>query len=258
MLHHPGINPDDLAAAIQRQIGLGDLDFRTRLLIRDSIQALEQVWGGERLRRWIEQTPAYREILIIMTQELGSAGFPFLIQQLKQFMDSTKSEAILQLLRELGLSVGQPTKLAIGGSVALILANYLSRQTQNIAIVDTLPASLRSQHELLDDIANRYRLRLTHFQSHYLPSGWDSRLKSLGRFGKLDVFLVDEYDIALGKFFSRRTKDRDDLRVLASQLDKSILVDRLANSAAALLGEASLRQNAMDNWYIIYGQALPA
>lgn len=50
-------------------------------------------------------------------------------------------------------------------------------------------------------------MALNHFQSHYLPAGRPDRVRSLGRFGKLDVFLVDVYDVLLSKLFSDRNKD---------------------------------------------------
>jgi hypothetical protein len=80
----------------------------------------------------------------------------------------------------------------------------------------------------------------------------------VGRFGKMNVFAVDEYDVAISKFFSNREKDRDDLRVLGSQLDKGILAERLQSSGTALLKEANLRAQARDNWWIVFGEALPA
>jgi hypothetical protein len=104
----------------------------------------------------------------------------------------------------------------------------------------------------------RYRLRLAHFQSHYLPSGWDQRVHSLGTFGRLQVFLVDVYDVFLSKLFSRREKDRDDLRVLAPQLDKEILTRRLRETAAPLSSDPNLRPSAEQNWYILFGEPLPS
>ena len=57
VLGRPQIDPDALAAAIVRAVLRGDLDFRTRLLIRDALEALlrrnaEQNWyvlSGEKL-----------------------------------------------------------------------------------------------------------------------------------------------------------------------------------------------------------------
>lgn len=163
----------------------------------------------------------------------------------------------LHVFRELGASLHQPATIVIGGSMSLILNKRLSRRTEDINVVDEIPAGIRVQHQLLANLIARYALRLAHFRSHYLPTGWDTRVKSLGRFGSLDVPLVDELDIAIGKLFSSREKDRDDLRVLAGQIDKQAFVDRLRLAGQSHLAEPALRQNAEKNWYILYGEPLP-
>ena len=40
----------------------------------------------------------------------------------------------------------------VGGSIALILPGYRERATTDIDVVDELPAEIRSQHALLDDL----------------------------------------------------------------------------------------------------------
>ena len=121
-----------------------------------------------------------------------------------------------------------------------------------------MPAAIRELHDLLGELAGAYGLTLTHFQSHYLPAGWRDRVRSLGRFGRLDVFLVDVYDVLAGKLTSARRKDRDDLRALAPAVDKRVLAERLRTAGAAFLAEAKLAENARQNWYIVYGEPLPA
>jgi hypothetical protein len=70
------------------------------------------------------------------------------------------------------------------------------------------------------------------------------------------VDTVDVYDLFLGKLFSQRTKDLDDLRVLARSLDKEILIRRLPTTVG-LAADLSLREAAERNWYIVYGEPLP-
>ena len=41
----PSVDPDALAGAVEREAGKLRLDYRTRLLIRDSIHALETYWA---------------------------------------------------------------------------------------------------------------------------------------------------------------------------------------------------------------------
>ena len=134
----------------------------------------------------------------------------------------------------------------------------LSRATKDIDIVDEVPEELRNQHRLLDDLALRYQLQLAHFQSHYLPSGWERRVRSLGAFGQLQVFIVDPYDIFVGKLFSMRTKDRADLNALASHLNRERVAERVRQSTAGLRGDPRLLDAAKQNWYVLFGEPLPA
>jgi hypothetical protein len=251
----PEVDPAALAEAVERELGRDRPDFRTRLLIRDSAEALESYWGQERWREWLRQSPARAQIEAIRREDLGETGFPALRERL---VEKTDPETVKQFLRDLGTRVAGPVRLPVGGSIALILTGYLSRATEDIDVVDEVPAAVRAHRQLLDELARRYGLRLTHFQSHYLPAGWEGRLHSLGSFGGLQVLTVDVYDVFLSKLFSNRAKDLDDLRVLSPGLDKGTLAQRLQTTAASLLREPTLRPSAERNWYVLYGEPLPA
>ena len=114
-----------------------------------------------------------------------------------------------------------------------------------------VPVMFIGRPKLSRDV-DEYGLTLTDF------SGWEARLSSFGRFGQLDVYLIDPYDVFVGKLFSARRKDRDDLRALATRLDKQTAANRLGTSANALLAEPRLAEQARENWYIVYGETLPA
>jgi hypothetical protein len=248
------VDPAALAQAIEEAVRQDRLDFRTRLLIRDGTDALEARWGKERCLNWLKTTSHPDKINAIRHEDLGAVGFPFLKDQL---MERTEPETVKRYLRELGTQIPHPVSLRVGGSIALILPGYLSRATQDIDVVDEVPAEVRKERELLDELAQRYRLHLTHFQSHYLPSGWENRLHSLGAFGNLHVFTVDAYDVFLSKLFSKRAKDLDDLRELSTALDRETTRRRFQATTAALMAEPLLRQCAEKNWYILYGEPLP-
>ena len=249
------VDPAALAAAIARQVESGDLDFRTRLLIRDSLDALAGYWGETRLSEWLDRVAAGSAIRQIWRQQdLGEPGFPSLRWRVR---DPTRAETILEFLGELGARVSTPAQVFIGGSAALIIPRMLVRSTDDIDVVDELPPSLRGAHDVLNDLENRYGLRLAHFQSHYLPQGWQSRVRSLGKFGDLETYLLDPYDVCLSKLFSQRTKDLDDLRHLKPQLDKAKLARDLMAHAGSLRGEEKLRKAADANWRILYDEPLP-
>jgi hypothetical protein len=250
----PEIDPRALAEAIEHAAQQDGLDYRTRLLIRDGTDALAGYWGRQRFERWLDASPARGRIEAIRGEELGEVGFPSIKERL---MEPTDPETIRRLLRDLGTHLHRPVQLQIGGSVALILPGYLSRATEDIDVVDEVPAELRAERALLDALPGRYGLHLTHFQSHFLPAGWETRLHSLEPFGRLQVFLVDVHDVFLSKLFSNRSKDLDDLRLLYPQLERDTLVRRLRDTTAALLAEPPLRQAAERNWYVLTGAALP-
>jgi hypothetical protein len=252
--YRPEIDPDDLAVAIQEQVRDESLDYRTRLLIRDGVEALRRYWGENRFQAWLARCPGSERIQSICQEEFERAGFPSLGRRL---MEKTDPEQIRQYLRDLGARVKRPLRMEVGGSVALIMPGYLSRATDDIDAVDEVPAELRGEHALLHELENRYGLVLTHFQRHYLPMGWEQRLHFLDSFGKLQVYLVDAADVVLSKLFSARSKDLDDLRVVAPQLDKDALARRLKQNCSSMIAAPDLRESAERNWYILYGEALP-
>ena len=182
-----------------------------------------------------------------------STSFPSLSARITEPM---KKNTIEQYLRELGTRIQEPTRLVIGGSSALILQELLRRNTEDVDVVDEVPLALREMHEWRAQAKVRYGLYIAHFQSHYLPQGWADRLHSKGRFGKLEVFLVDPIDIFVGKMFSRREKDLDDLRALAPMLDRPAIDSRLSASTS-LSSDDERRGLAKENYYIVFGDGCP-
>jgi len=245
------VDPDDLVQAIADQVRRGDLEYRTH----DSLEVLQLHWGPERLQRWLLQCPHREQIKAIWTAHYDEVGFPSLRRRV---VETTRPEQVKQFFRELAQHVQHPVRLAVGGAVALILPGLLSRRTEDIAVVNEVPSELCSQHQLLAMLAVRYGLELPHFQSHYLPKGWQQRLHSQEPFGQLHVYLVDAYDVFLRKLLSTRIKGRDDLRMLVPQLDKRTIIRRLHDTTQDLLATPDLREKAAQNWYVIYGESLPS
>ena len=91
-----------------------------------------------------------------------------------------------------------------------------------------------------------------------MPSGWDTRLHYLDRFGELTVYLADRYDVFLSKLVSIREKDVADLRVLAPQLEKPVLTQHLKDTMTSMLAAEDLRKRAEQNWYVLFGEPLPS
>jgi len=61
----------------------------------------------------------------------------------------------------------------------------------------------------------------------------------------------------LGKLFSTRDKNRDDLRALAPRLGHDGFAEHLRANGAALASDPRLRQAAEKNWFIVFGEQLP-
>ncbi len=146
----------------------------------------------------------------------------------------------------------------VGRSIALILREMLSRNTENVDVVDEVPAEFRQRHDLLENLLKRYGLLLAHFQQHYLPSGWANRLEYYDSFGELTVYLVDPYDVFLSKLTSIREKDFDDMRVVKSQLDKATLVQRIRDTMQSAFAEPKTKDRSQHNWKLLFGEDLPS
>ena len=254
---YPSLDPERLARAVECAVA-GDerLDYRTRLLVRDSVTALERHWGSVRLARWLRDSPVGQRIEYIRCEPFDEVGFPSLEERI---MNGTDPDLVKTFLRDLADHLSEPVRLDVGGSMALILTGYLARGTEDVDVVDEVPSVLRGlPASIVDALTKRYGLKLAHFQSHYLPSGWKARLWYFEEFGRLRVYLVDAYDVFLSKLFSGREKDRDDLLVLAGQLKKDTVVNRLQAFAGALNAEPHLHAHAERNWAILYnGETLP-
>jgi len=171
--YRPQIDPDDLADAIEEQVRDESLDYRTRLLIRDGVEAQQRYWGEDRFQMWLARSPARDRIGSICQEQFERSGFPSLGRRL---MEKTDPREIRQYLRDLGVKAKRPLRMEVGGAVALIMLGYLSRTTDDIHVVDEVPAELRAEHALWHELEDRYGLSLAHFQRHYLKQSCSSML----------------------------------------------------------------------------------
>jgi hypothetical protein len=253
--NHQWVDAEKLRTAVEDQVVRQDLDYRSRLLIRDGVAALRHHWGDEYVERWLKESPVGERIAVICRGPWEcDRGFSSLRERV---VDALTPEKIQQYFRELSGYVRRPLRLVVGGSAALVFPGYLSRWTGDIDVVDEVPKELREQPAVLENLKARYGLDLAHFQQHYLPMRWQDRLHYLDTFGELTVYLVDVYDVLLSKLFSIRTKDLDDLRALKPHVEKETLARRLHDTCGSMLVAESLRQRAEQNWYILYGESLP-
>ncbi len=251
----PEIDPNDLAEAIVVQVESEDLCYRTKWLIHDALNALEEYWGSEEFHAWYDPLPLRDRLEEMRREEYERIGFPSLARRI---MDKTDPEVIRQFFEHLGRFVRQETEIHIAESGALILSGYLSRKTDDLGIVGEVPEEIRNNHALMDQLTKDYGLILGHVQTHYFPKGWRDRVHAFGVYRRLTVSLVDVYDVFLSKLFSVRFKDIADLRVLNPQLEKDRLVQRFKDTCQDFLSAPRLREIAADNWQLLFGESLPS
>lgn len=250
----PYIDSRTLAAAIEQDLGRNDQpDFRTRLLVRDAAAAIRSFWGSRRFKRWLSASPAAQMIRAILDEELGEPGFTSIRRRLVNSIDSLQIRQIFEIL---GRGIHGPVEVYIAGSIPTLIKGLTARPTADIDLVGEIPDEIRSQRAVLRKIETQFGLTLGHVQSHYLPANWQNRRQWLGDFGKLRVYLVDEYDIFVSKLSSRQEKHQLDLRVLAQKLDKSIAKRRLLTDGKAFLDDPELKLQIEENWRFIFQEPL--
>lgn len=250
----PYIDSDTLAAAIENEIQSQPCpDYRTRLLVRDAAEALRSYWGDTKFRLWMAASPARKRLRTILNESFPETGFPSIRRRL---VDSIGENQIKQIFSLLGENVHDRIEVYLAGSIPTLIDGLTARPTEDIDIVDEVPAAIREQRDLLRKIEEEYGLRLAHVQSHYLPSEWQKRRRFLGDFGGLRVYLVDAYDIFVSKLSSKQEKHKDDLRVLAPKLDKETARRRLFEAGKAFLDDPQQRLQIEANWQFIFQEPL--
>lgn len=250
----PYIDSESLAAAIERDLQQNsDPDFRSRLLVRDAVQALQSYWGKKRFRRWLGACPVGDRIGTILKEDLGKPGFHRIRSRLVAALGKEQVEQVLDLL---GQRIYDRVEVYIAGSVPTLLQGLTYRPTDDIDFVNEVPAEIRNQRAVLNRIEAKYGLTLGHVQSHYLPANWMNRRKFLGDFGGIRAYLVDVYDVFVSKLASKQEKHQDDLRVMAPKLDKEKMKQRLLTDGKAFLENSFDRPTIEANWQFIYREPL--
>jgi hypothetical protein len=251
----PQIDPADLAEAVCQQAGQADLDYRTRLLIRDSVTALRTHWGEKRVENWLAGCPHRERIEAVGAEEFDKIGFPTIPRRL---IDKTKPEVLLQLLDGLGQQMSQETTVCISGSVALILSGYLSQHTDDIEFVHDFLTAIQGSQALREKLEGATEFIFGYVPGWCFPHRWRERVHLVGTFGKLQAFRLDVYDVILSKLFSERQGDLDDMRLCVPQLDQATLLRLFQEECALLLERPSKSKTARWNWQFLFGEPLPS
>jgi hypothetical protein len=225
----PEIDPYRLEKAVAGSALSDSLDFRTRLLIHDSLVALRDYWGDRRFSEWLASRASSRQLEHILNDaELAPPGFRSIRKRLAK---ATKRAVALRYIRRLSRDVDQPTRLHVGGRAALVLMLRLSRRLKR------------------EDFADAH--------SHLLPDSWKDRVSPFRTLGNMKVMLLDPIDILVGLLFTPDDGGKDVFRNVARQFGRAALEARLISSAGNLIAEAKLREQAEHTWYIVFGDRLP-
>ncbi len=250
----PYIDAERLAAAIEADLAkTPSPDFRTRLLVRDSVRALKAYWGTKRFSHWLAGSPEAERIRAISVEKLGRTGYHSIKERLVATVSRDRLERILEML---GSKIHNHIEINIAGSIPTILQGLSSRPTDDIDLVNEVPAEIRNQREELRTIRDKFGLTIGHVQSHYLPARWQERRKYLGEFGGLRVYLVDVYDVFVSKLSSAQEKHKDDLLVMAPQLDKEKVRDRLMTDGRPFLENPFDGPKIQSNWQFAFREPL--
>jgi len=246
------LDPDELFEAVVQQTLVEGNDYRTRLLIRDSLDALGGHWGKVEFQKRLAKAHVPKASQVL-AEEFERQGFPSIKHRLVKPMNPDFFEKVF---RKIGDRLKSNVTIPIGGSTSLILQGMLRRATEDIDIVDEVPAPIRNDHAFLQSLERDSKIMIAHFQRHYLPMNWENRTHWYGEFGLLTVTLVDAHDIFLSKLFSIRDKDLLDMEIILPQLDRQTILDRLKADCQSLLTNEAYHDRATRNWYILTGEPL--
>ncbi|MBI3411416.1 MAG: hypothetical protein HY040_24070 [Planctomycetes bacterium] len=250
----PYIDGARLAAAIEADLlAEPKPDFRLRLLVRDASRALRSYWGNRCFARWLKASPIRKRISSILDEDLGRPGFRNLRRRLVAAPGKSEIEQIFELL---GRGIHDRIEVTVAGSIPTLVEGLTHRPTDDIDVVNEVPAEIREQRKLLRQIEDRFGLRLGHVQEHYLPRNWKEHRRFLGDFGGIRVYLADVYDVFVSKLSSKQERHKDDLRVMAPQLDKAKAKKRLLGDGKAFLENEKERAVIEENWRFVFRQPL--
>lgn len=250
----PYIDASRLAAAIEGDLQANVLpDFRTRLLVRDAARAIKSYWGAPAFKRWLTASPAGAKIAAILAEDLGEPGFHNIRRRL---VSTISKDQVAQVLDQLGQRIHDRIEINIAGSIPTLIRGLTARPTDDIDFVNEVPKEIREQRRVVEQIKTKYGLMLGHVQSHYLPANWELRRQFFGDHGGIRVYLVDTIDIFVSKLSSKQEKHKDDLRVLAPQLDKSVVRERLERDGRPFLDNPFDRPTIEENWRFVFQEPL--
>lgn len=143
-------------------------------------------------------------------------------------MEQKNREIILELLHDMEdfaqlKNLHCPPIYLLGGS-GCIVAGYMDRATADIDLLDTgFPSNAGRILKLLGQF-DTLDLYVT-----TVASGFEKRAIKLEEFKYVDIFVLSKEDIVLTKLGRYLEKDKEDIRKLLKDSDKSLIIDLIKN-----------------------------
>jgi hypothetical protein len=152
LLARPTIDPASLSRAIETVVVKPILDWRTLQLVKEGWKALEEsIEPGLFNDHLLERTSIQiaEEIRARMDDAWNSHSYVKFPSLKERLMPHLSPATIRQFLRELGSGIAHPTTITMRGAASLVLRGLLSRATEDVDVVDEIPAQMRDEREVL-------------------------------------------------------------------------------------------------------------
>jgi len=160
------------------------------------------------------------------------------------------------LLTAVNDSLTEPVDLYCLGGFVMAEVYGMARATADIDFLEVLPANQASRIIAVagpgSTLAEKLGVYLNQTAVQTVPEDYRSRAVEMfpGAYGRLRLWALDPYDLALSKLERNVQKDRDDVKYLATHagLDSGLLRQRYQTELRPYLGTAEREDLTLDLW----------
>ena len=161
-----------------------------------------------------------------------------------------------EFLLAVGSQLSQNIEVHCLGGFVLTVVYGISRSTGDIDYLTAVPihsiAELENAGGHDSALARRYRIHFQHVGGvPDVPENYDERLVKLElKLSRLQLLILDPYDLCLSKLTRNSPKDREDVKALANkqQLNFSILMDRYSKEMQTWLPNRERHELTLQLW----------
>lgn len=166
-----------------------------------------------------------------------------------------------QFLEELDSLLSERIELHGIGGFAVVAACGLRRSTNDLDYFSLEPCNRAADLERLagqgSPLARKHKVYVHRAAVASVPQNYEERMAELfaGHFKNIRLFVLDPYDLVLSKISRNASRDREDVKYLAStqRLQSEILRERYnAELRAILIGPPERHDQTLDFWIEAY------